>query len=188
MQKIITILIIVFSIIYIPICLADTANKNYSPPADCKRLQDLNFTNRSWVYFDFARLKFCSPTKAPDIRQQIIKFKYAALFYDVDLLLENLNIMKSNNIDLQNLYQIIEDAINWARKEKQKSADDLYRLSKNLPKNLKLHDYENRFAFAYLLLAKKKGHQKATEEINAIPKPTARALCEKHLKEGCEKY
>lgn len=103
----------------------------------------------------------------PDELMNILK--YRALYYphkdnhDLQVLIEKYNL------DLPKIEKMFIEAIEWAEKEKQKTADELYSMANSASLDTLYKDQADSFRSLYISMASRKGYEPTREEIPETP-------------------
>ncbi len=135
---------------------------NSSYPA-CLHQSGPIFENDEPDYAVLAYSEYCDPD-GPDKDMTVAMFKVGILQHSNE---ENLNlyqVLKSSTLDMPEFMEIFKSQIDTAAAEKQKSAEELYQLSKTEPAKIEDSGWMDLLEDIYLKLAMDKGHQKAKKE------------------------
>lgn len=134
--------------------------------------QSLNTANKiEKISYDLSRIyKSYKNKDFPDFNTPYVKYElriYTLRTASADNLIY-LDLIKQAHIEAPVFLTLYEEAIDWAKHEKNKSAEALYQLSQDgccLPPQLSSTHLERVLKREYLILAAGKGHSKAKAEL-----------------------
>jgi len=155
------------------------------PDIDREEFQSLS-TEEQISIVTFSTLKYLYKTFKRDdwgdlnTAYRLNEFRIFALRTESTDLEQSISDIKDAGINAPEFIEMLQDAIEWARPQKQKNADELYKLSQTftIPHSKPLSLQEKDYRRAYLALAAAKGHQQALEE---------KTKQEKELRESLER-
>ena len=117
-----------------------------------------------------ASFEYCKSFSPPDLEYIKLSLQSTALEFDADSNKQLLADFINSGAELPDFFKMASSAIVWAEIEKNKSAEELYIISKQIPEVAMRNNYVAFYRIPYLELASKKGHVQAAKELEVIEK------------------
>lgn len=142
--------------------------QQYARPSGCEKAYEKISKADVFGKFTFAYFEYCKVGAPPDKQYIEIILRSVALSFDTEVNNKILKDIQNTGVDLPEFFEMAYNALEWAETEKAKDAEELYKISLQVPDAALRHNYSESYRIPYLLLAQKKGHAQAVKDIEIL--------------------